>query len=115
MHYDRAYELNSSGALVILPKGKNIFSNIQRENEGITGFTQLMNSLRLIRSIYDKLSKDELLLLIYATYPTFIEYSNVHDNLVKNEQKRKLLASSLLQKGFITKDRYEELIEYGSI
>jgi len=111
IYYDRAYEFNSSDALILLPEGRKIFNRIRAENDKTESFTRTMDSLKLIRTVYDKLSKDELLLLIYMTYPTYIEFSNKYDDLVRNEDKRKRLALNLLLKGLITNPRYEELIQ----
>ena len=109
LHYDRAYQVSSNDALILLPKGRTIFDDLMQQYDNASNFKQIMDSLRLIRTIYDKLSKEELLFLIYVTYPEFIEFSNVYDNLVKNELKRQQILSNLLRKGLITKDRYEEL------
>jgi len=70
-------------------------------------FKKLHEAMKLIRKLYDKLSRDELLLLVYATYPEYKIKSNVYDRIYK---KRKELAFSLLKKGLITRKRYEELI-----
>lgn len=111
IHYDRAYEFNSSDALILLSEGRDIFNRIKVENEKLESFARIINSLKLIRTIYDKLSKDELLLLIYVTYPSYIEFSNIYDDLVRNDDKRKRIASNLLLKGLITNSRYEELVQ----
>ena len=114
MHYENAYEFTSNNALGLLPLGKNIFQDFKMQYGNLESFIQTVNSLRLIRTIYDKLSKNELLLLMYITYPEFIEYSGVYDDLVKNDENRRVISNNLLNKGLITKDRFEELINYVS-
>jgi hypothetical protein len=73
-------------------------------------FIRLLHSFKLIRDIYDKLTKEELLFLIYVTYPEYVELSSIYDRLVKDKEKRMQLSESLLKKGLITADRYRELI-----
>jgi len=113
-HYDRAYHVTSRDSLILLPNGQTIYDNLVQQTKDDRYFLSLINSLRLIRTIYDKLSKDELLFLIYDTYPEFIEFSNVYDNLVKNVERRNKIITNLRRKGLITKDRFEELIQNDS-
>ncbi len=56
--------------------------------------------------MYDKLSSDELLLLIYDSYPEYRKKSNVYENIYKSRQK---IADKLREKGFIDEERYENL------
>jgi len=112
IHYERAYQFNYNNALILLPFGKDIFNNFKSEYRHLDSFIQTINSLKLIRTIYDKLSKKELLLLMYVTYPEFIEYSDIYNDLVNNNENRKSIANSLLEKGLITKNRFIELINY---
>ena len=65
--------------------------------------------MKLVREMYDKLSRDELLFLIYITYPEFREKSKVSEKLLAPREKKRL-ASALLKKGIITKKRYEEIV-----
>jgi len=109
-HYDTAFSTNNKDEIILNKQGQNTFNKIKQEQSVKPGFSELLNSLKFIREIYDKLSRDELLFLMYVTYPEFIEYSNAYDKLVKNEQKRKNLCNSMLKKGIITLDRYGELL-----
>ena len=68
--------------------------------------TSLERIIKNIRSLYDDLSDNEFMFLIYKTYG-YTEKSDVFNKLMK---KRKRLATSLLHKGIITHQRYEELI-----
>ena len=62
-----------------------------------------------MRDLYDKLTKDELMFLIYETYPKYTEFSQVSDKLTKNEFIRSKLLNNILSKGLITPERYDEL------
>lgn len=114
LHYDNAYQIISGDTLILLPKGRIIFNELKQQSETVRNFNQLLESLKLIRTIYDKLSREELLFLIYITYPEFIEFSNVYYDLVKNERKRHNIISNLQKKGLITKAKFEELIKNDS-
>jgi hypothetical protein len=65
--------------------------------------------MKMIRELYDKLSKDELLFLIHVTFPEFRKRSTYFDKLLA---KKKKLAKSLLKKGLITEKRFKELASY---
>ena len=72
-------------------------------------FQIFLSSLKLIRDLYDELENEELLFLIYETYPEYTEYSRISDELLKNKSKRVKITRSLLSKGIITEKRFEEL------
>jgi len=63
-------------------------------------------SLNIVRSLYDSLSTDEIMFLVYMTYD-YTERSDVIDNLLKEKDQ---IAGQLLKKGVITNKRYQELI-----
>ncbi len=88
-------------------EGKLIFRKLVEMFKDNPNFQKLLSVMKLIRKLYDRLSRDELLLLVYATYPEYKMKSKVYDRIYK---KRKELALSLLKKGLITRKRYEELI-----
>jgi len=109
MCYDDAIETNKKG-IFLTEQGRRAFTDIKDKYGNNPKFVQFLQSLKLLRDIYDKLSKEELLFLMYLTYPKFIEYSNIYERLVKNEARRKRICTSLLKKGVITLDRYKELM-----
>lgn len=111
-YFEEAYNFDDKGRIYITEEGKDEFNEILEENKGNKDFEELINALKLIRDFYDRLTVDELLLLIYVTYPDFTEYSSVSNRLLKNRKKRKFLSESLLKKGLITRKRYEELLGY---
>jgi hypothetical protein len=112
--YEDSVDTNSKGEIILTDQGKKIFQEIKREHSDNPKFSHLLHTLKLIRVIYDKLSKEELLFLMYLTYPEFIEYSNIYDRLVKDEARRKRICNRLLNKGLITFNRYEELVSIGT-
>lgn len=114
MYYEEAFVTRNNGEICLTPEGYNSFDEIKKRHADNEKFKQIINTFKLIRDLYDKLTKEELLFLIYVTYPEYIEQSNVYDRLVLNEDKKNQLSKSLLKKGIITKERYEELISYAS-
>lgn len=110
MYHENAFATKSNGEICLTKDGMETFEDIKSKHINDVKFTKLLNSLKFIRDIYDKLTKEELLFLIYITYPEYIEFSNIYDRLVKNPEKRKQLSENLLKKGLITMERYKELI-----
>jgi hypothetical protein len=91
--------------------GQSEFNNIKRQYVNKQNFSELLLLMRLIRDLYDKLSSQELLFLVYETYPKYTENSDISDGLLKNANVRRKILCSLLEKGAITKSRYQELLE----
>ncbi len=112
VYYEDAFDTKPNGEICLTDEGKKIFSDLRNRYMHDEKFIRLLHSFKLIRDIYDKLTKEELLFLIYVTYPEYIEFSNIYDRLVKNEEKRMRLSRNLLKKGLITEDRYKELIGF---
>jgi hypothetical protein len=110
MYYEDAFVTKQSGEICLSYEGKRNFEDLKNRYTHDTKFIRLLNSFKLIRDIYDRLTKEELLFLVYVTYPEYVEYSNIYDRLVKNKQKRMQLSENLFKKGLITTDRYKELI-----
>ena len=105
-YFDDAYTMDRIG-IHLTQKGGGVFSQINQEEKELKEFRINMNAMRLIREIYDRLSVNEFLFLIYITYPEYMALSEVSDKLLK---KRKILADNLAKKHIITKSRYLELI-----
>lgn len=89
--------------------GKKAFRQIIDSNKDNPKFPNILSVLKLIRTMYDKLTEDELLFLVYETYPEYIERSEIYSDLSKNVTRRNRILSSLLSKGLITIDRFKEL------
>lgn len=87
-------------------EGEQFSSSIEKEMRP-ENFERLMQSIRFIRSVYDHLSDDEFMFLVYRTYG-YTEKSDRFDALMK---RKKQLADSLLRKKIITHQRYLELLK----
>ncbi|MEM3665224.1 MAG: hypothetical protein QXW47_10020 [Candidatus Jordarchaeales archaeon] len=109
VYYTDAFRRDREGRCWITPEGKKIYEELVRENAGKPGFSHLLAVMKAIRELYDALSKEELLFLIYVTYPEYQEKSSFSDQLLSPERKRKI-AEKLLEKGLITEERYRELV-----
>ncbi len=106
--YDNAYRI-SNGKIILTDKGKKIFEDLKIQYAEDKRFCIMIKIMRLVRDLYDKLTKEELLFLIYQTYPEYASGSNIYDKYVLDETMRKKIAKSLLDKS-ITKERYEEVL-----
>ena len=87
-------------------EGTNFSSSIQEEMRP-ENLERLMHSIRFIRSVYDHLTDDEFMFLVYMTYG-YTEKSDRFDALLK---RRKQISDSLLRKKIITHQRYLELVK----
>src|SRR4030043_331542 len=75
IYYNNAYEFDLREGLSLLSQGKNIYENINNTHVDDINYSKIIGSIKLIRQLFDRLTKDELLLLIYTSYPDYIEYS----------------------------------------
>jgi hypothetical protein len=87
-------------------EGAQFTSTVEKEMRP-ENFERLMQSIRFIRSVYDHLSDDEFMFLVYRTYG-YTEKSDRFDALMK---RKKQLADSLLRKKIVTHQRYLELLK----
>jgi uncharacterized protein YwgA len=112
LYYPEAFQVDKNGRLWLTSKGKEIYDEIVRRYSEDKGFKELLSVMKMIREVYERLSKEELLFLIYATCP---EYRSALSDELLSPEKRRYLAEALLKKGIITRKRYEELIssDYG--
>jgi uncharacterized protein YwgA len=90
----------------ITEKGKQIFQKLLDEYRGNKKFSEVLEAIKLVRRMYEKLSREELLFLVYITYPEYRIKSQIFDEVYTKKDK---IALSLLKKGLITKERYEEI------
>jgi hypothetical protein len=108
-YYENAFKIEGS-KISLSDVGKIEFKNIVREGQSDKYASELLSALKLIRELYDKLSVNELLFLIYNTYPESAKFSSVSDKYLKDRTLRERYAKGLLNKGIISKDRYNELV-----
>lgn len=115
LYYDGAYKIHRDKTIGLTKHGREVFNKIVAENQDKNGqkFASLLKTISLVRDVYDRLEKDELLFLVYQTYPEHIEASNIYDQMVADVKRRTRLAKSMRDKGLITDERYGELMEIG--
>ena len=87
-------------------EGKRFSSSIKREMRP-DNYERLIHSIQFIRSVYDNLTDDEFMFLVYMTYD-YTEKSDRFDALL---QRKNQLAESLLRKKIISRQRYLELLK----
>ncbi len=109
LFYEDAFQIEKDG-IHLTRQGKKLYTEILDKYKDNEEFKVLLIALKLIREVYDKLSTEELIFLLYFTYPECGKYSNVYESLIEDKQKRKNLTNNLYRKGIITERRYEELL-----
>lgn len=103
-NYPDLFALDKKG-LKLTQEGKSLAQGILKESTPEKR-EKLLKSIELIRSIYDQLTDDEFMFLIYKTYG-YTEKSDVFEKLMRNKN---MIASRLYKKGVITYKRYKELL-----
>ena len=111
-HRAGAYKVDGDGKMHLTEEGRRIFDKKVADAGPQSKLADLLIVAEMIRMLYDKLSVDELLFLIYNTYPEETEHSNIRDSF-KDDSVRRRLADSLLKKDMITQGRHGELIAGG--
>lgn len=107
----------TGGYVSITSTGKDVYEDLLSTIKNVTDKEQKENLLHLITGIkiltdlYNKLNPEELLLLIYDTYPKYIEKSSLYYQL---NNKRPQIARQLFKKGHIDKDRCKSLANGGN-
>lgn len=98
----------SGGFVKLTPEGKREYERLVEKLKKEDKLSHLLTGIEIVAKLYTKLSLEELLLLIYDTYPEYIEKSNVYDYI---QSKEEFLATELTKKGIINKERYKLLLE----
>jgi len=109
LFYTNAFEFDKYQRLFLTNEGKKIFKNLIEENSKNPRFKELLKLIKMTREVYDKLSKNELLFLVYATYKDYTEKSDISNHLL-SKISRKNFSKKLLEKGLISENRAKELI-----
>jgi hypothetical protein len=104
--YPNAYAIKNNG-LLLTNNGKERFKEINNEHAAQEKFSYLKHSLELIRKLYDQLTQDELLFLMYDTFPEYIEKSNKYEDIMK---MRNEILRNLSEKKILTDEKYAELL-----
>ncbi len=101
------YDTLSGGYVELTPHGRREYQRLYAASSVNPQMEPILAAMKMVREFYDKLSPEELLLLIYDTYPEYQKKSNVFDDIQKSKKR---LAGSLVNKGYIDEDRYEGLM-----
>ncbi|MCZ7382160.1 MAG: hypothetical protein O8C64_11410 [Candidatus Methanoperedens sp.] len=98
----------SGGYVELTNTGKKEYKRLAEAIKDNDELLHLFTGIKMVRELYDKLTIKELLLLIYDTYPEYIEKSNVYKDILR---EKKPLADGLIKKGIIDTERYESLLK----
>lgn len=101
------HDTMSGGYVELTPQGRREYHRIYAASSVNPQMQPILAAMKMVRELYDKLSVEELLLLIYDTYPEYQKKSDVFETIRKSKKR---LANDLVRKGFISEDRYVELI-----
>ena len=107
-YFSEAFEFDGK-KVYLSGHGREEYLKMIKEFQKEEEFKLILSSLSIIRNIYDKLSKDELLFLVYETYPEYTELSNIYLRLNREDFTRRRIINSLHAKGLITDERHREL------
>jgi hypothetical protein len=101
------YDTLSGGYVELTPQGRHEYQRLYVASSANPQMGPILAAMKMVRELYDKLSLEELLLLIYDTYPEYQKKSDVFEAIRKSKKK---LADDLVRKGFISEARHKELI-----
>jgi len=113
LYYKDAFNRDQSGRIAITPRGKEIYNQLIDRYKSNKRFLEFLAMIKMTRELYDKLTSEEFLLLIYITYEKYIEKSKVSKEIL-SKNKRIKLARNLLKKGIITENRFNEMVNYST-
>lgn len=101
------FDILSGGYVELTSLGRQEYQRLYAVSSVNLQMGPILAAMKMVRELYDKLTPEELLLLVYDTYPEYQKRSNIFDNIQKSKKK---LADSLMTKGYIDEDRYEDLM-----
>jgi hypothetical protein len=101
-------DILSEGYIELTQKGQEKYQKVYATCIKNDKMLPLFAALIMVRELYDKLSFEEILLLFYDTYPEYCNKSSTYKEIYKS---RHSIARELKNKGFITEERYQELIK----
>ena len=107
LYYREAFYFDKKGRCHLTDEGRKIYENIVREYGKNEKFQAFLAAMKMIRELYERLSVDELLFLIYISYPEYREKSLFFEKLLSRKRE---LAESLWKKGLITEKRFKEIV-----
>lgn len=99
------YFIEDSNGISLTEDGKN--TGVQSRNEMKPQNRAVFEKVaKMIISLAESVTDDELMFLIYSTYG-YDEHSDVYESLIK---KKDVLSKRLLDKGLISHNKYQELV-----
>jgi hypothetical protein len=101
------HDTMSGGYIELTAQGRREYQRLYAASSANPQMETILAAMKMVRELYDKLSLEELLFLVYDTYPEYQKKSDVFDTIRK---AKKRLAENLVKKGFIDGERYEELV-----
>lgn len=96
----------SGGYVELSEKGKREYRKLLDKIRKNGEVLHLIAGIKMVRELYDKLSLEELLLLVYDTYPEYIRKSTVYKEIENNKSQ---IANDLKKKGIVDFERYTSL------
>ena len=75
VYFSKAFKQDSKQGYRITEEGKQILDKMIESNKENPRFLHLISLAKIVRRLYDRLTRDELLLLIYITYNEYTEFS----------------------------------------
>jgi hypothetical protein len=103
---DRGDDL-TGGYVRIEPKGAKEYHRLVAKMREDPDLRLLLSAVTMIRELYLSLSPEELLLMIYDTYPEYIKMSDVYTDI---NRRRGTISVSLFKRGVIDQERLESLL-----
>ncbi len=100
-------DLISGGFVELTPQGRKKYKIVYSDSLKNQKMVPLLAAFKMVREMYDKLTLEELLLLIYDSYPEYRKKSNVYETI---HNSRQIIAEKLKKEGFIDEERYQTLI-----
>ena len=97
----------TGGHVRIEPKGGKEYQRLAKRMREDPDLRQLLSAIDMVRELYSPLSPEELLLMIYDTYPEYIKMSDVYADI---NRRRKPISVSLFKRGVIDQQRLESLL-----
>lgn len=102
----------SGGYVELSDTGREEYDRLIKEIGKQEDILHLLAGMKMVRTLYDRLTMEELLLLVYDTYPEYSEKSNVYREI---KRKGKLLAERLKKKGVIDEERFDSLMRVTAV
>lgn len=82
--------MESEGKFKLIPKVKEIYNKLVENYKDNDDFKKILSAMKLVRKLYEKLTTEELLFLIYATYEEYAEKSHKAKNLLSKRNRLRL-------------------------